>query len=205
MEMDESSSFINIDSSMNSQISSKETETSSSNNLSFEYPIISKKLKQQIIIAVASNLNDIIEENKAMMLPQIHDINYYNQDIFYLPYLPNITLLNYISHLVEYTKMDISSLIIAVIYIDLFCNKFKYILTLNNIYRLLLTACILSMKFNEDIIIDSKAYAKLSGVSIKDLNNLEEKLYILLEYKLSVNEFLYQQYFAYFSKFGVDK
>lgn len=205
MEMDESSSFINIDSSMNSQISSKETETSSSNNLSFEYPIISKKLKQQIIIAVASNLNDIIEENKAMMLPQIHDINYYNQDIFYLPYLPNITLLNYINHLVEYTKMDISSLIIAVIYIDLFCNKFKYILTLNNIYRLLLTACILSMKFNEDIIIDSKAYAKLSGVSIKDLNNLEENLYILLEYKLSVNEFLYQQYFAYFSKFGVDK
>lgn len=205
MATDESLSFINNDSSLNSQNSSKETETSTSTNLSFDSSTISSKLKNQIIIAVASNLNDIIEENKAMIPSQIYDSNFINQDIFYLNNIPNITLLTYINHLVKYTKMDISSLIIAVIYIDTFCSKYKYILTMNNIYRLLLAACILSLKFNEDITIDSNAYAVIAGVSRKDLNALEVQLYVLLEYKLFVDEFLYQQYYTYFSKFGFDK
>lgn len=189
--MDESSSSVITDISL----ASKETESSTS--VSFEVPpIITSELKSHIINAVYINLKEIIEENK-----QTNRDRYPSFDIFYLEKVPPISLNSYIKRLVKYSGMDISSLILSIIYIDMFCIKYKYILTLNNIYRLLLSSCLLSIKFNEDITVDTKTYADIAGVTVRDLNNLELNLYVLLDYKLTVEDDYYQQYFAYFSKF----
>ena len=73
----------------------------------------------------------------------------------------------------KYSKMDISTLIIAIIYIDNFCDKNRSILTQNNIFRILLSVCLLSLKFNEDITVNGKTYAEIAAVSAEDLRNLE--------------------------------
>lgn len=193
--MDESLSSVNTDNS----IVSKETEASTS--ISFEAQnSISQDIKNHIINAVTVNLKDIIEENR-----QSDREKYIRQDIFYLSNIPSISLNSYIKRLVKYTKMDISSLILSIIYIDMFCIKFKYVLSLNNIYRLLLTSCLISIKYNEDITVDTKTYSEIAGVSVEDLNNLELQFFVLLDYKLSVTEDYYQQYFDYLSKFILSK
>ena len=69
--------------------------------------------------------------------------------------------------------MDISTLILAVIYMDEFCEKFKYILTLNNIYRLILISVFIGLKYNEDTYVNEKSYASIAGVSVEDLKYLE--------------------------------
>lgn len=155
-------------------------------------------LKNHIINAISISLNDILKENKA-------NTKYVKQDIFYLSFVPPISLNNYIKRLMKYSNMDISSLIMSIIYIDNFCDKNKYYLTPNNIYRILLSACLLSLKFNEDITVNYKSYAEIAAVSVEDLKNLELYMYLKLHFSLNVKYDLYKSYYDYFSNYHIQK
>ena len=98
--------------------------------------------------------------------------------------------------------MNISTLILSVIYIDQFCEKNKYILSLNNIYRLILISVFISLKYNEDIMIDTKSYAYVAGVSVEDLKMLEYQMCAALDFEFYVKSDYYQQYFVYFCKYS---
>ena len=65
---------------------------------------------------------------------------------------------------------------------------------------MLFAACLLSIKFNEDISINTKYYANVAGVSVTDLNNLEYYFYVKLEFSLYIDYDFYQKYFEYFCK-----
>lgn len=155
-------------------------------------------LKNHIINSISISLNDIIKDNKA-------NTKYVKQDIFYLSFVPPISLNDYIKRLMKYSNMDISSLIISIIYIDNFCDKNKYYLTPNNIYRILLSACLLSLKFNEDITVNYKSYADIAAVSVEDLKNLELYMYLKLHFSLNVKYDLYKSYYDYFSNYHIQK
>ena len=156
-------------------------------------------LKNHIINSISLSLKDIINENKKS------NSNYVNKDIFYLSFIPPISLEDYIKRLMKYSKMDISTLIISIIYIDYFCDKNKYYLTPNNIFRILLSTCLLSLKFNEDITIKYKTYAEIAAVSIEDLKNLEFYMYLKLHFTLNVKYELYKSYYDYFSNYKITK
>ena len=96
--------------------------------------------------------------------------------------------------------MNISSLISAIIYIDRFCELNRYVLCMNNIYRIFLTACLLSIKFNEDINNNIKYYPEIAGIPAYDLNNLELYLFFKLKCSLYIDYDIYQSYFEYFCK-----
>ena len=190
--MNDSKNAMNI--TDNSNIS-KDTEVSSSfENHSLE--IID--LNNNIIDSIVFNLKDIIKDNKTKA-------KYPKQDIFYLSFIPPISLNEYLKEIMDQTKMDISTLIISIIYIDRFCHKNKYVLTFNNIYRILLSAILLSIKFNQDNIITNKAYSQIAYVSVEDLNTLEFQMYLKLHFSLKVNDALYQKYYDYFSNYSPSK
>ena len=193
--MDEST----LSSYTDNSVISKETEANSTINTSFESQCpISPYLKNHIINAIVTNLKDIIEENKQ------NGRNKYTfrDNIFYLEQIPSISLDKYIRHIVKYTQLNISTLILSVIYIDLFCEKYKYVLTLNSIYRLLIIAIYISLKYNEDIFVNTKTYAAIAGVTPVDLKNLELQMCVALDFSFFVKSDYYQQYFIYFSKFS---
>ena len=96
--------------------------------------------------------------------------------------------------------MSISSLILAVIYIDQLCEKYGYVLSMHNIFRILLIFVYISIKVNEDIVIKSEYYAKISGVSVKDLNILEYQMCVAMNFDFFVKSDYYEQYFTYFCK-----
>ena len=187
--MDESS----LSSITDNSILSKETEFNSS------YESNSSKdldLKNQIINSISLSLNELIKRNKSQKI---------NQDIFYLGFLPPISLRNYINHLMQQTNMEISTLIISIIYIDRFCSKNKYYLNKNNIYRILLSSCLLSLKFNEDKMIKFKDYSEIAAVSVEDLKNLELSMYLKLHFSLTVKYELYKSYYDFFSNYSMPK
>jgi hypothetical protein len=157
---------------------------------------LSKDLKKHIIKSIAQNLKGIIKENI-----QNNQMKFViKSDIFYLNHFPPISIEDYINRIYKGTKMNISTLILSIIYIDRFCETNGYILSLNNVHRILLAACLLSLKFNEDVNIDAQYYANIAGVPINDLNNLECYLYVKLKFSLFVEHDFYQKYFEYFSK-----
>lgn len=176
-----------------SSIVSKETEINSSYESQTSKEI---DLKIHIINSISLSLKDIIKENKS-------NIKYVKKDIFYLPFAPQISLNDYISRIMKYSNMDISTLIIAIIYIDKFCDKNKYILSINNIYRILVSACLLSLKFNEDITVNYKYYADIAGVSMEDLKNLEFYMYYKLNFSLYIKYEFYKSYYDYFSNYSI--
>ena len=189
---DSSSSRINTDNS----IASQETAINTSPNFEINNPI-SPYLQKQIIKSIAQNLKDIIKVN-------IHNnqMKYVKHDIFYISRLPPISLEDYINRIFKNIKMNISSLIISIIYIDRFCELNGYILSLKNIHRIFLTASLLSIKFNEDVNLNTKYYANVAGITVQDLNNLEFFLIVNLEFSLFVESDIYQKYFEYFCKFN---
>ena len=193
--MDESNLSHNTDNSL----FSRETEANSINTSSSEGKFHLSIVKEsQIIKAIVANLNDIIEENR-----KIINMKYISKDnMFYLDQLPNISFGDYILHLMKYTHINISTLILAIIYLDKFCEKFKYVLTLHNIHRIILISIFISMKYNEDIFVNANIYAQIAGVCTEDLLNLEFNMCVALEFGFYVKEELYQQYFIYFSKYS---
>lgn len=177
----------------NTQMASKETQAS----LSYENQASKEAdLKEHIINAISLNLMEIIKDNNVYE-------NLVIKDKFYLSSIPSISLKDYIKRLVKYTKMNISTLINAIIYIDSFCEKKTYILSLNNVYLLLLSACLISMKFNEDICINNNNYAQIAGISLQNLLSLECSLLLEMQFSLFVKEDLYESYFSYFSNYDV--
>ena len=114
--MDESSSSLTI--------YSKPTISS----LEHELSQISTEQKNRIISSIANNLTELIIENQQNIKDE-----YIKRDAFYLTHEPLFSLEDYIKHLVKYTRMEISSLILGIIYIDMIlfpdwqrlCNQHK--------------------------------------------------------------------------------
>ena len=191
--MNESSILSNTS---DASIVSRETEV----NSSYESQTSKETdLKNHIINSISLSLKDIIKENKKTISNNV------NKDIFYLSFIPPISLEDYIKRLVKYSNMDISTLINSIIYIDYFCDKNKYYLTPNNIFRILLSACLLSLKFNEDITVNYKTYAEIAAVSVEDLKNLEFYMYLKLHFSLNVKYELYKSYYDYFANYKIQK
>ena len=186
-------------------IVSKETEASLNDSNEQTKDIDSKS---HIINAICQNLKDIIKDNSSyadyapkdqFYLTNVPDISLNGQ--LHMAFIVDISLNDYIKRLVKYNNMNISTLINAIIYIDIFCEKNKYILCMNNIYLILCSSCLLSIKFNEDVSVNLKTYSKIAGVSLDKIKSLESSLYFNLHFGLFVKEDLYQSYFNYFSNF----
>ena len=191
--MDESyGSGFNTDNS----ISSKEALSTSTSFEKYNPIYISKNLKKHIIKSISQNLKEIIKEN--ILNNQMKYV--IKSDLFYLNKIPPISIEDYINRIFNYTKMNISTLILSIVYIDRFCESNGYVLSLNNIHRIILSSCLLSIKFNEDFNINIKYYANIVGVSLNDLNNLEFYFYVKLKFSLFVDYDYYQKYFEYFCK-----
>lgn len=160
----------------------------------------SQKLKsnEHIINAISLNYEEIIKENKEL-------VDFVVKDKFYLRRVPNITLSEYITYIMEHTNINISTIIIAIIYIDMFCEKYKYVLCFNNIYLMFLTACLLSIKFNEDKYISSQFYAEICEIPVEYLNELEKYLCLKLRYSLYVEDTEYNSYYNYLANYIPEK
>ena len=152
-------------------------------------------LNSRIISSIALNLQEIINENLMNI-----KYSYRKGDPFYTLHLPLISLENYIKRIFYFTKIDISTLIISIIYIDTFCDINRYILCLNNIHRIIIASLILSIKFNEDFSFGNDYYTKICNFSVDLLNRLEYEFYFMMNFKLMVNEDIYRKYYAYFNR-----
>ena len=182
--------------STNNFISSKENINS---NISSEKDNpISKDIKIHTIKAISKNLKEIIKENI-----QNKQMKFIRNDIFYYKHIPTITIEDYIKRIYKCTKMNLSSLINSIIYIDTFCEMNKYVLSMHNIHRILLTSCLLSIKFNEDVNVNTKYYAEVAGIPVQDLNNLEFYFIVKIRFSLFVDYYIYQKYFEYFCKYKI--
>lgn len=202
--MNESSSSFNSSyNNTDNSICSKETEINTSGesiNIYLNPPPSVSKMK--IITAINDNLIELIQENFEEKKNEIFTTK---KDSFTLSSKPPILLIDYIIRVFKYSKMEISSLIIAVIYMDKYCVMKKLILSMKNVFKLFCVACLISIKFNEDKKVNMKEFSDIAGIDIKELLFLEQEMCYGMKFLVFVSSDDYLSYFDYFSKYKKNK
>ena len=121
-----------------------------------------------------------------------------NQDgHFTFKVYPSISLFDYLQRIIKYVRIELSTLIIAMIYIDRICRE-KVFLNEFNIHRIMLISIYMAYIYNEDCIFDNKYLALVSGLSKAEMMTLQEDFLDLVEFNLYVSDDEFEQYKKYF-------
>lgn len=139
---------------------------------------------------ISDLLNNICEENK----DKTENIDK-NIKPFMTKNIPSMPIKDYLIRLCQFTKINESTIILILIYIDRICNFNKFTLTYRNIYKLLLSSMVVAIKYNEDNFYSSEIYAKIGGLSLKELNYLEFHFLILIKFSLFIEKELFDKYY----------
>jgi hypothetical protein len=143
-----------------------------------------------ILELISSLLVKICEENKIKKCNK----NFLLKS-FTCENIPSISIKDYFLRLSKHAKVNESTIILILIYIDRICNMNHFILTYYNIHKLILAAFILAIKYNEDNYYSMVYYSKIGGVPVAELNKLEFEYLILIGFRLFVHTQLFEKYY----------
>lgn len=154
--------------------------------------------KSDVLHTVSQLLTDICEES-----PQEIDHNTIKiLKPFISKKIPQISIEDFMKRLLKYSKMESSTLILILIYIDRVCFFGKFQLNYYNIHKLILASMVVSIKYNEDDYFSNKFYAKVGGVTKEELDKLEYEFLSLIDFSLFVDEDLFSKYYDYIKTFN---
>lgn len=149
-----------------------------------------KDIQSMTVELIADLLKSICDKNESQALNS--NLNLLKS--FTTKVAPSISIKNYLIRLTQFTKMEESTMIFILIYIDRINNYNKIQLTHRNIYKLILASALVAIKFNEDVHYSLEVYAKIGGIPQSELENLEYQFLILLQFTLNVDKSLYDKY-----------
>ena len=164
----------------------------------------SELVNYDLIRAISITLNSILETNKKLE-DYKEIIRAQSRQVFSANIIPSISVKDYLIRIQTYSNIERSTLIISLIYIDRLCNQGKVTLTYYNIHRILFSAVLISIKYNEDNFYDNKYYAQIAGVKLKELKTLEYNFIKMLNCELYVSKELYDKYQIYLDNFNFDE
>ena len=147
--------------------------------------------RQILLKEISTTLNSIIQESNK------NKNQHKDNSLFSRQQIPKISIFDYLLRIQKYSGIEESTIIISLIYIDRICKKKGIVLSKYNIHRLIFTAILIAIKYNEDIIYDNLYYSKIGGVTKKELLILENEFLQLIDFNLFVSNKIYQKYYEY--------
>lgn len=153
-----------------------------------------EKERRLLLHSIPLLILEILEENKAKDVKT-------NDNIFMAQYPPSVKITDYLERLAKYTKLENSTLIIMLIYLDRIADEFSNELTYKNIHRLVFSAVIAAIKYNEDDYYSNEFYAKVGGIKLNEANDLEEAFCVGMEFAFFVSIELFERYKSYLEKY----
>lgn len=165
------------------------------NSIDINIDLYNKQSYQNVIFNLSKSISLIFEKLLFFKSKNVLNLDFVEKEtIFDIKKIPNMSIDNYIKRIVKYSKPEPQSLISALIYIDKICEKEKIFITKVNVYKLVLICIMISMKYNEDDINSNAFFAKVGGIDLENLNQIENKTYEILNYDLYIDDNLYQKY-----------
>lgn len=172
--------------------------------------------KEALLNQLIKLIEEIIEENKLNLISEgneseIKDSKEQEEEemeknereffrkLFILEQKPNINLSNYIYRINKYLDPEISTMIISFIYIDKLTSSKNLNFKIDeiNVYKLILTALIVALKYNEDDTNDNKFFSKVGGLDLGELNKLELNFCAKLKWELFISNEVFKEYYIH--------
>ena len=150
-------------------------------------------------LSISLAIEQLLSENRKQKY-YTSKIREQSKMIFSSSTIPKISILEYLNRIVNYTKIEDSTLITSIIYLDSVTQNGIY-LTDYNIHTLLLICILIAIKMNEDDIYTNDYYAEVAGISLKKLNEIEHEFLNMNKFKLFVDKDIFEQYQRYLSNF----
>jgi len=106
---------------------------------------------------------------------------------FHSSYAPKISMQNYIARILRNFMCSNQCLVIALIYIDRLVKSSSAVSVSElSCHRLFITAATLAAKFHDDRFFSNAHYAKVGGLSARELSGLEKRFLYYVNWKLHV-------------------
>ena len=160
-----------------------------------------KQKKEEKLNKLELKISEILTEISS----QNSNVEYNPDDPFSSKSPSNVTLDYFFGRIKKYSQIEKSTLIIILIYADRMCTTSGLILNPHNIHRIILGCLLLAIKYNEDVYFTNEHYAKVGGVSVKELNELEYFSIELLNFNLFISDDIYQKYLKYITNYSTEK
>ena len=161
------------------------------------------EVNELLIKKIGKILKIVLEENKSLKnykekLTDQKDLSFtsYNK--------PSLSVIDYLIRIATYSEAEDNTIILSLIYIDRITELSSIILTPYNIHRLVFTAVLIALKYNEDVCFGFNFYATVAGVSIKELKKLERDFIDLIKFKLYVKKEEFEKYKLYINDINVN-
>ncbi|CAD8187352.1 unnamed protein product [Paramecium octaurelia] len=147
-------------------------------------------LEDNVIYAIAKVLEEIVKETDIIESPI--------QTVFHTNKKPQISIYKYIERIKMYSYCSNECFVLALIYIDRVQERNQDVV-INSycVHRFLLACLLMSIKYNDDDYYKNDYYSRVGGITLQELNTLEQELLTLLDYQLFVSQ---NQYYYYKEK-----
>jgi len=147
----------------------------------------------ELIKAISQTLETILEDNK--LNPNYEDIvRKQSKSVFSASSIPSISIEDYLIRIQTYSNIEKNTLIAGLIFIDRLCKISNLTLTYYNIHRILFTAILLSIKYNEDTFYDNVFYSEIAGVKLKELKSLEYDFVKKINFCFFIKDEIFEKY-----------
>ncbi|KAG6747322.1 hypothetical protein POTOM_049720 [Populus tomentosa] len=147
----------------------------------------------KVITFLSSLLQRVAESNDIS-----HQLYPQKASIFHGLTRPTISIQNYLERIFKYSNCSPSCFVVAYVYLDRFSQRQScFPLNSFNVHRLLITSVLVSVKFMDDIYYNNAFYAKVGGISTREMNLLEVDFLFGLGFQLNVTPATFHLYCSY--------
>ncbi|TPX68401.1 hypothetical protein SpCBS45565_g03166 [Spizellomyces sp. 'palustris'] len=110
---------------------------------------------------------------------------------------PGISIPEYLKRIVKYASIERVCLLILLIYIDRVCERHRgFTISSLTVHRFVITGITCASKALCDSYLTNTMYAKVGGITTKELNILELEFLFLIDWHLAANVEMLQKYYA---------
>lgn len=113
------------------------------------------------------------------------------------PSIPEISISEYLDRIIKYTQCSAECYIISLIYLDRIISSKNFLITSNNIHRLMIISIMIASKLFDDNPYNNRYYSLVGGISTKELNLFELQFLNLINYNLNITLDIFQTYRYY--------
>ncbi|KAF9668153.1 hypothetical protein SADUNF_Sadunf15G0099300 [Salix dunnii] len=150
----------------------------------------------KVITFLSSLLQRVAESNDIS-----HQLHPQKISIFHGLTRPTISIQNYLERIFKYANCSPSCFVVAYVYLDRFAQRQSCLpLDSFNVHRLLITSVLISVKFMDDIYYNNAFYAKVGGISTREMNLLEVDFLFGLGFQLNVTPTTFHLYCSYLQR-----
>lgn len=141
--------------------------------------------KEDIVPVMAAILTELCDSNENVNTPISK---------FHAASKPGITVLDYLQRVATYAECSDPCYIMALIYLDRIQAHPDFRVNHLNIHRLLITSIMIAAKFFDDFYYNNAFYARIGGISVKEINSLEMEFLFIVGFSVAVSEEEFNQY-----------